>query len=67
MVDTESLKLWWWSWKPHKGWLHRCACCHGRNRSVSFWAAKSYLWLCGECVYVCDGHCDGTPYRKANR
>jgi hypothetical protein len=55
-------------------WLHRCQCCHARNRSVSDWSDNvkfasydSPLWLCGECGYgLCDFDCDGVPFRTRN-
>lgn len=48
--------------------LHRCWCCHARNRSVSFWSSKGWAWLCGECAYgLCDFDCDGLAFRSQVR
>ena len=44
--------------------LHRCSCCHARNRSVTFWYIKGGVYLCGECVHLCEGDCKGIPFRQ---
>lgn len=46
--------------------FHRCACCHARNRSLDQFPSKDNAWLCGECVFFCDGDCAGIPWRRQN-
>lgn len=61
---------WWrytWVWIRFGGALHRCGCCNAYNRSVGYCPTKKLRWMCGECVYVCDGRCDGAPFRKLEK
>lgn len=63
--------LWWrftWVWIRYGGFLHRCGCCNAYNRSVGYWwPIKALKWMCNECVYACNGRCNGTPFRKLER
>ena len=63
----------WWTftgvWLKYGGWRHRCQCCNAYNRSVGNWSNKfgRDVWFCGECIYLCDGHCNGVPFRRLER